>query len=61
MKPQHVSQLASSLTVPVTGVVTSVVAGFTVDSLKEEFRTDKVVRCMPNTPASVLEGKYVAI
>jgi pyrroline-5-carboxylate reductase len=57
VKPQHVSALAASLTEPVTGVVTSVVAGCTIDTLREEFKTDKIVRCMPNTPASVLEGR----
>lgn len=59
MKPQHVAQLAASITVPITGVVTSVVAGCTVSILQQQFKTEKVVRCMPNTPASVLEGEYM--
>jgi pyrroline-5-carboxylate reductase len=31
----------------------SVVAGMPVDKLQTAFKTKMVVRCMPNTPASV--------
>lgn len=41
---------------PPTGLLLSIVAGCTIDQLRTSFRTDKIVRSMPNTPAMVLEG-----
>jgi pyrroline-5-carboxylate reductase len=59
VKPQNVSSVAKSLAKPPKGLLLSIVAGCTIDRLKAEFRTDKIVRSMPNTPAMVLEGMTV--
>jgi pyrroline-5-carboxylate reductase len=56
VKPQNVTAVAKSLPQPPRGLLLSIVAGCTIDNLKTSFRTDKVVRSMPNTPAMVLEG-----
>ena len=56
VKPQNVTAVAKSLPQPPKGLLLSIVAGCTIDNLKTSFRTDKVVRSMPNTPAMVLEG-----
>lgn len=56
VKPQHVTYVSKALTKPLTGVLLSIVAGCTMQTLRSEFNTSLVVRSMPNTPAMVLEG-----
>jgi pyrroline-5-carboxylate reductase len=56
VKPQNVRSLAASLKNPTDGILISIVAGFTIADLKQLYRTDKVIRSMPNTPAMVMEG-----
>eukprot|EP01038_Epipyxis_sp_PR26KG_P010256 gene10256-13793_t len=56
VKPQNVNSLALSLTNPPTGLLLSIVAGLTIAEMREKFKTDKLIRSMPNTPAMVLEG-----
>lgn len=50
VKPQNVSTIANSITVTPKGLILSIVAGCTIDTLKETFKTDRIVRSMPNTP-----------
>jgi pyrroline-5-carboxylate reductase len=59
VKPQNVSSLASSISKPPRGLLLSIVAGCTIENLQKDFRTDRIVRSMPNTPAMVLEGMTV--
>ena len=57
VKPQHVSVVAESLTIPITNsVVISIAAGVEIKQLVNKFKTKLVIRTMPNTPAMVLEG-----
>lgn len=58
-KPQNVSEVAKAITQPVTGVVLSILAGKTVSDLQEKFSTKLVIRTMPNTPASIMQGVTV--
>ncbi len=50
---------AESLKRKPDGWIVSIVAGVSMDSLKEAFKTDKIIRCMPNTPAVVMEAMTV--
>jgi pyrroline-5-carboxylate reductase len=59
VKPQNVESLVSSISSPPKGLILSIVAGCTIDRLKEVFKTNKIVRSMPNTPAMVLEAMTV--
>ena len=59
VKPQNVSTLAESISTPPKGLLLSIVAGCTIDQLRNSFRTDRIIRSMPNTPAMVLEGMTV--
>eukprot|EP01040_Poterioochromonas_malhamensis_P004751 gene4751-5098_t len=59
VKPQNVKSLASSIIHPPPGLLLSIVAGLPVADIKRYFRTNKVIRSMPNTPAMVLEGMTV--
>ena len=56
VKPQQVKKLAATLQNPPNGLLLSIVAGSTVDFLSKDFTTDRIIRSMPNTPATVLEG-----
>jgi pyrroline-5-carboxylate reductase len=58
-KPQNVMDIGETITATPKGVIMSVVAGMPVDKLQTAFKTKMVVRCMPNTPASVGEGMTV--
>jgi pyrroline-5-carboxylate reductase len=58
-KPQSIKSIASSITTPITGHILSIVAGANVKELQESFKTKKIIRCMPNTPAAVIEGMTV--
>ena len=59
VKPQHVYIAAESLKRKPDGWIISIVAGVSMDSLKDAFKTDKIIRCMPNTPAVVMEAMTV--
>jgi pyrroline-5-carboxylate reductase len=59
VKPQQVDAVADSLTKPPTGAVLSIAAGWSIDNLKNAFRTDRIIRSMPNTPSMVQEGMTV--
>lgn len=58
VKPQHTQHVSDSLGDDSLGgsLLLSIVAGATLNTLKQQFRTDRVIRSMPNTPASILEG-----
>lgn len=54
VKPQHVEAVAGDLTIEdFEGAFVSIVAGVPLKRLCALFRTDRVVRVMPNTPALV--------
>jgi hypothetical protein len=56
VKPQNVKSLAATIHNPPSGLLLSIVAGLPIDEIKRYFKTDRVIRSMPNTPAMVLEG-----
>lgn len=56
VKPQNVPTVASELKGQINGLLLSIVAGCTIEQLKESFSTDRIVRSMPNTPAMILEA-----
>lgn len=59
-KPQNVETVASDIIkIPPNAQLVSIVAGVPVSYLSYQFKTNKIVRCMPNTPASILEGMTV--
>lgn len=51
VKPQHSSAVAKNLSRKPEGWLLSVMAGIPMQQISELFKTDKIVRCMPNTPA----------
>ena len=59
VKPQNVESIASSIPDRPRGLILSIVAGCTIDQLKEVFKTNHIVRSMPNTPAMVMEAMTV--
>lgn len=59
VKPQNVEAIASSITNRPRGLILSIVAGCTIDQLKAVFKTNHIVRSMPNTPAMVMEAMTV--
>lgn len=59
VKPQNVESIGDLIQVPPKGLILSIVAGCTVDKLREVFKTDNIVRSMPNTPAMVMEAMTV--
>lgn len=59
VKPQNIDSLAATITGPINGMVLSIVAGCPIAVLKEKFRTDMVMRTMPNTPSMIAEGMTV--
>lgn len=61
VKPQNVAALAATVTMPSNSLVLSIVAGMPIRDLQRLFRTDTIIRSMPNTPAMVLEGVTVWI
>jgi pyrroline-5-carboxylate reductase len=58
VKPQNVKTVAANLDGSSLDdtLLVSIMAGVTIDELKSEFKTDRIVRSMPNTPAAILEG-----
>ena len=61
VKPQNVESIGKLIQIPPKGLILSIVAGCTVDKLREVFKTDNIVRSMPNTPAMVMEAMTVWI
>lgn len=59
VKPQNVESISTAITRAPKGLILSIVAGCTIDQLKEVFKTDNIVRSMPNTPAMVMEAMTV--
>lgn len=59
VKPQNVESIGGFIQVRPKGLILSIVAGCTVDKLREIFKTDNIVRSMPNTPAMVMEAMTV--
>ena len=59
VKPQNVESIAASLHKAPKGLILSIVAGCTIDQLKDVFKTNNIVRSMPNTPAMVMEAMTV--
>lgn len=59
VKPQNVDSIAAAITTAPKGLILSIVAGCTIDHLKEVFKTNNIVRSMPNTPAMVMEAMTV--
>lgn len=56
VKPQNIDKLSSSLVTPPDGMILSIVAGCPISTLSSKFKTNKVMRTMPNTPAMISEG-----
>lgn len=56
VKPQNIDTLSLSLVTPPKGMILSIVAGCPISTLSSKFKTDKVMRTMPNTPAMISEG-----
>lgn len=57
VKPQNIPVLVESIAgVPVSGMLLSICAGVTLNDLQTSFKTDKIVRSMPNTAAMIQEG-----
>lgn len=61
VKPQSLEQLASELTTVPSGMVLSILAGCSIATLQQKFKTKLVMRTMPNTPAMISEGMTVWI
>lgn len=55
-KPQNLGAVALSIKSPPKGTVLSILAGVKLADLQSAMQTMSVVRCMPNTPATVLQG-----
>ena len=60
VKPQMIEEVAEDLKSKLDGnadaIIVSMLAGVTTDTLKKYFDNRKIIRIMPNTPASVGEG-----
>lgn len=58
VKPQMFERVAKEISEYITdnNILISLAPGFTVKQLAEIFKTDRIVRSMPNTPAMVGEG-----
>ncbi len=61
VKPQVMNEVADEISSAVTGSTTivSIAAGITLAYLSSKFRTEKIIRVMPNTPALVQKGMTV--
>jgi len=57
-KPQNLGDVAKSVD-KINGVLMSILAGTAVSTMQRLFNTKLVIRCMPNTPATVQEGMTV--
>jgi len=55
-KPQHLGVLKKTFSPPKDATLISLMAGITIDSLKEGFSLERVIRLMPNTPCLVGVG-----
>lgn len=61
LKPQHVLGAASiyGQLIGPEGVMVSIAAGVSIKSLEHVYPSMPIIRCMPNTPASIGEGMIV--
>lgn len=57
--PLHLPLIITFLALSSLGVVLSIIAGKRVSDIQEKFNTKLVIRTMPNTPASIMEGMTV--
>ena len=64
VKPYHAEGLLKTIRPMVNNgqIIISIMAGFTIEAIKEQLGIDKVVRAMPNLPAKIGKGltSYVA-
>lgn len=56
VKPQNIPALLETFMAPVSGLLLSICAGVAMEDLQKSFKTDKIVRSMPNTAAMIQEG-----
>ncbi len=57
VKPQDLESIKADLNEHIC--VVSIMAGVTTKTLKDLFKTEKIIRIMPNTPAAINEGMSV--
>lgn len=60
VKPQNIEEVGLSITTPLApnSIVLSIAAGYAMPDLARNFKTNSIMRCMPNTPAAVLQGMF---
>jgi pyrroline-5-carboxylate reductase len=56
IKPQYAEAALEGIVVPESLTVVSIMGGVTIPNIKSMLKHEKVVRCMPNTPAQVFKG-----
>lgn len=57
VKPQNIEEVLEKIKkIAEKKIIISIVAGITVNFIKKYLKNSKIVRCMPNTPALVLNG-----
>jgi pyrroline-5-carboxylate reductase len=56
IKPQYAEAALEGLVLPESLTVVSIMGGVTIPNIKSMLKHEKVVRCMPNTPAQVFKG-----
>jgi pyrroline-5-carboxylate reductase len=56
IKPQVWKVAVQDLKIPADQLIISILAGVTISQLEQVFNQQAVIRCMPNTPATVGEG-----
>jgi len=63
VKPQIAKQVMAEIASKLSGntLILSVIAGFSLEALKNALGSDKIIRTMPNTPAQVGKGVTGAI
>ncbi len=63
VKPQIAKQVMAKISdkIPSNSLILSVIAGFSLEALKNALGSDKIVRTMPNTPAQLGKGVTGAI
>ncbi|MDM8529048.1 pyrroline-5-carboxylate reductase [Anaerolineales bacterium HSG24] len=61
IKPQLLTEVGEELQgkIPQNGLVLSIIAGATINSISQLLQHDRIVRVMPNTPAQVGKGMSV--
>jgi pyrroline-5-carboxylate reductase len=61
IKPQILSKIGVELSqqIPADALVLSIIAGVTIDTIRQQLNHNRIVRVMPNTPAQVGKGMSV--